>query len=151
MTKTPHLTRLSLLAFALSALQGCFFIVDDHEHDQPSPEPPPPANFAPEILPAETWWLCDYDPVSNDWFFEVQAVVEDWDGVRDVEGVQVDVFAAETWDQLDSFALFYEGDGIWGGVVWESSSGMICGEPLDFEYLAWDFYGDTDALLLTYF
>lgn len=149
MTIRQTLRSALLLALAATLLPGCFVYLDDRDDD---PEPPPPVNSFPEIIEEETFWTCEYSESADDYWFEFQTVVEDGDGPRDVEYVDVTVFDANTEYEVDSFGLLYEDDGMWGGIVWETESDLFewCGRPIDVRFDAWDYAGDHDAFTLYY-
>jgi len=140
------------LTLASTLLPGCFIFFeeedDDHEDYEPAPTPPP--NAEPEIVSDETWWFCDIDESANEWYFEFQAVVEDWDGAVDVEFVDVTVYDPIDGFTIDGFSLLYEGDAVWGGIVWEFESNLYCGEPVDVVFEAWDYHGGYDSFTLYY-
>jgi|GEM_PF-6004476 len=105
----------------------------------------------PLIDATETGWACDYYPDRGDYAFEFVTAVDDADGPLDVREVLVTVFLADRDIVLDSFFLNYEANGIWGGIVDESDSDMLCGDPLDVQFEAWDSAGLSDVLFLPYF
>ncbi|HCP46636.1 MAG TPA: hypothetical protein DIU15_11365 [Deltaproteobacteria bacterium] len=141
--KSSHLV-IVLLAY-LALLSGCIVYVDEDDGAQDVVY-----NYSPEILVDPTWWACDYDWTVDDHFFEFQAGVEDLDGSDDVALVSVSLYEAGTDYLVDSFGLYPEGDGIWGGLVWESESYAICGEALDVLVEAMDHHEAWDALWLLY-
>ena len=147
----PPNPRLPVLLLALATLPGCFIFVDEvDDHDDHGSEPVF-VNHLPFIDEGETFWLCDFDEGRQDYFFEFQTLVLDDDGWRDIDGVEVSVYLADHPDYLvGSFGLMAEGDGFWGGLVWESESDLFCGEAVDVVFEAWDSYGDTDVLTLLY-
>jgi hypothetical protein len=143
---------LSLLCLSLILLPGCFVFIDDvdHDHEDEDVSPPPEPNYDPEIDRDGTWWLCDYDEIADDYFFEFQAVVDDWNGEWDVTYVEVTIFEAG-WDyQIDGFSLIHEQDNTWGGLAWERESELFCGEPIDVLFEAWDYDGAYDTFMLYY-
>ena len=143
---------LLLLALTLTFLPGCFFIVDeDDDDDYYEEEPPPPVvNYRPEIDTDGAWWQCDYDESADDYFFEFETLVNDYDGDWDVDFVLVTVFEAG-WDyEIDSFSLIHEDGNMWGGLVWERESELFCGEPIDVLFEAWDRDGAYDSFTLFY-
>ncbi len=141
---------LVLLTVATSGLSGCFIFVDDN--DDPAPPPAPVAvNHAPVFDGNDSWWLCEYDPYADDYYFEFQAVVDDLDGWGDVAFVDTTVFLAGDHSYVvDTFELVYEGQGVWGGLMWERESNLFCGEAVDVLYEAWDSYGELSDLLIRY-
>lgn len=148
MSTTTRLLSLLVLA-TLAGLPGCFFydFDDDPEVEYRDPEP---VNARPFIVAEDTWWTCDLDE-DYGYFFEFQALVEDDDGLRDVEYVDVSVFEAGYEDvDLGFFTLNYEGDGIWGGIVWEDESDLWCGDPVDVLFEAWDRDEAYDSLMVRY-
>ncbi len=152
MTQLRHtLTALTLLLVAASSLSGCFIFVDD-EDDGPVYAPPPAVvNHAPLFDGNDSWWLCAYDDIRDDYFFEFQAVVDDLDGWTDVQFVDVTVFLADDPNYVvETFSLVYEGEAMWGGLMWERESNLFCGEPIDVLFEAWDSFGDMSDLLLRY-
>jgi hypothetical protein len=129
-----------LLPALLAVLTGCIVVVDDE----------PPGNRPPEVLASDTAWQCQED-VSQGWYFEFQARVRDDDGFDDVVLVWVTVLPPNQSEPvIDEFDLFDEGAGIWGGVVWEDQSNLICGQGIDVLFTALDEAGDRGSLLLTY-
>ena len=58
----------------LTLLPGYFIFVDDYDDDDDTTViVVEETNSAPEILPTNTWWTCDYDGPANAYFFEFQA------------------------------------------------------------------------------
>ena len=110
------------------------------------------ANSPPFIVLEETYWLCEYSQSADDYFFEFQTLVDDLDGPGDVVEVLVTVLEAGTEFVIDEFGLIYEGDGLWGGIVWELESELYewCGEPIDVRFDAWDYAGANDWVVLYY-
>lgn len=142
---------LALLALATSALSGCFVFVDDDDDDVIVVEEPVYVNSVPEIDAGDSWWQCDWSDQREDYWFEFQAHVDDFDGPRDVQYVDATVFLADDPDYMvDTFALLYESDAIWGGIVWEAESNLYCGEAIDVLIEAWDSHGDKAELLIRY-
>ncbi|MCO4770423.1 MAG: hypothetical protein KDA24_10370 [Deltaproteobacteria bacterium] len=155
MPRTLNLTSLfALLLIATSSLTGCFVFVEEDvyvDDDDSVYQPPPVVNHAPVFDGNDSWWLCEYDEVRDDYFFEFQAVVDDLDGWTDVEFVDVTIFLADDPDyMIDTFGLVYEGEGVWGGLVWERESDLFCGEAVDVLFEAWDNYGDRSDMLIRY-
>ncbi len=146
---TPTLKLIAALT-ALSLLPGCFIFLDDDYDDDDTVIIVEESNAAPEILAADTWWTCDYDGPANAYFFEFQAHVDDLDGLDDVRYVDVTVEDAITGEYLDAFGLLYEGRGIWGGLVWEDESNLLCGEEIDVIVEAWDAEDAYDRLVINY-
>ena len=140
------LRALSLLALSSFLLPGCFFIVaqDDDDDDDVI------LNEAPELIESLSYWNCDLDSQMGEYWFEFQTVVEDLDGLGDIEYVDVTVLEPDTGFEIDSFALIDEGEGVYGGLVWESESSLYCGEPQDVLFEVWDFAGGYDSLTLYY-
>ena len=137
----------------LALLPGCFIFVDDEDFDDDDDTTiivVEESNAAPEILAADTWWTCDYDGPANAYFFEFQARVDDLDGLGDVSFVDVTIEDAVTGEFLDAFGLIYEGEGIWGGLVWEDEANLFCGEEIDVIVEAWDVYEAYDRLVIEY-
>ena len=135
----------------LALLPGCFIFVDDYDDDDDTTViVVEESNHAPEILAGDTWWVCDFDAAADAYFFEFQASVDDLDGLGDVEFVDVTVLDAITEEQLDSFGLIYEGDTIWGGLIWEDESNLFCGEEVDVIIEAWDRDDGYDRMVLSY-
>ncbi len=151
MTHLSFRSLVSLLALGVVAtsLSGCFIFLGDDDDDEF--EPDPIVNVDPEILDEETWWRCDLDTDMEEYFFEFQAVVDDLDGIEDVEFVDVTVFDADLGTTLESFTLINEGAGVWGGLVWETESSLFCGEPIDVMFEAWDVFEGYDSLTLYYY
>ena len=149
---TPKALRATLMLIAsCSLLPGCFVFVDEVEVDDDDDDRyEPPANALPEIQTNETWWSCDYSESTGDYYFEFQAVVEDWDGPMDVEYVDVTVYEAGYSYEYGAFTLNYEGDAVWGGIVWEHESDLYCGDPVDVVFDAWDVHGAHDQFTLYY-
>lgn len=151
MSPIQILRSLAPVTAAALLLQGCFIFVDDFDDDDDDDyEPPPAVNYEPEIDSAETWWFCDYDEGADDYFFEFQASVRDPDGDWDVQYVDVTVYRADTDLEFGSWSLMDEGDGIWGGLVWERESELYCGEPVDVVFETWDYDGAYDSMTLWY-
>lgn len=142
------LSLLALLCLATTSLSGCFILLGDDDDDD---DVPVVVNAIPDILEEETWWRCDLDTQMAEYFFEFQALVDDADGLEDVEYVDITVFDAETGQTIDGFSLINEGDGVWGGLVWESESALFCGEAIDVLFEAWDLYEGYDSFMLYYF
>jgi hypothetical protein len=147
---TKSITLLAAL-FTLTTLPGCFIFMDDYEDEENATiiivEE---SNAAPEILAGDTWWICDLDGPADAYFSEFQAHVDDLDGLGDVQFVDVTIEDAITGEYLDSFGLIYEGDGIWGGLIWEDESNLFCGEEVDVLVEAWDYEEAYDQMLITY-
>lgn len=137
---------LSLLTLFCFLLPGCFFIVDGDDDD----DDVVPLNESPELIESMSYWNCDLDSQMGEYWFEFQTVVEDLDGLSDIEYVDVTVLEPDTGFQIDSFALIDEGEGVYGGLVWESESSLYCGEPQDVLFEVWDFAGGYDSLTLYY-
>jgi hypothetical protein len=137
---------LSLLTLSCFLLPGCFFIVDGDDDDDDAA----PLNESPELIESMSYWNCDLDSEMGEYWFEFQTVVEDLDGLGDIEYVDVTVLEPDTGFQIDSFALIDEGEGVYGGLVWESESSLYCGEPQDVLFEVWDFAGGYDSLTLYY-
>ena len=146
MTMTRILSSGLMFAVTSLLLSGCFVFVDDDDD-------PPVVNYQPEILSEETSWGCDYSASAGDYFFEFVTVVEDDDGPGDVEYVDVTVYEANTDYEIDSFPLLYEGDAVWGGLVWESESNLYdwCSHPIDVRFEAFDRAGGYDTYTLYYY
>jgi len=66
MSPIQTLRSLTFAAFAVAMLPGCFIFGDDVDDDDDYEPPPPVVNYQPEFVSSETWWLCDYDPESDD-------------------------------------------------------------------------------------
>ena len=147
---TKTLPALALALLATSSLTGCFVFVDDYDPDPDPYQPPPGVNPAPLFDGNDSWWLCGYDEIRDDYFFEFQAVVDDLDGWMDVQYVDVTVFLADDDYVVETFSLVSEGDGYWGGLMWERESNLFCGEAVDVLFEAWDSYGDMSDLFLRY-
>ena len=142
---------LALLLVATSGLSGCFVFIDEPVDDDDAYAPPPPVNHAPVFDGNDSWWLCDYDGARDDYFFEFQAVVDDLDGWTDIEFVDVSIFLADDPNYMvDSFELLNEGQGVWGGLIWERESDLFCGGAVDVLFEAWDNFGDKSELLIRY-
>gem|GEM_PF-2018128 len=155
MSRTLTLLSLSLALLATSSLTGCFVFVEDDDNvyvdDDDDQSQPPVVNHIPRFDGNDSWWLCDFDEPRDDYFFEFQAVVDDLDGWMDVAFVDVSIFLAEDPTYMvDTFGLLYEGQGVWGGLVWERESDLFCGEPVDVLFEAWDNYGDKSEMLIRY-
>lgn len=147
-----QLSMLAIVLFATSSLTGCFIFLEEEVYDDDDAyERPPVVNHGPLFDGNDSWWLCDYDEVRDDHFFEFQAVVDDLDGFTDVQYVDASIFLAEDPTYMvDTFGLVYEGDAVWGGLVWERESDLFCGEAVDVLFEAWDSYGDKTELLIRY-
>ena len=143
---------LALLALSLATLPGCFVFLDDDDDDHVDVyEEPVIVNAVPEFDASDSWWQCDWDEQRADYWFEFQAHVDDFDGPRDVQYVDATVFLADDPGYMvDTFSLFYESDGRWGGIVWEAESDLYCGEAVDVLLEAWDSAGAKAELLIRY-
>ncbi len=139
-----------LLALPLLSLQGCFVFVDDHDDDDIVE--PVITNSTPWVLDGfdETWWECAFSAATGDYYWEFQATVDDPDGLDDIWFVDVFVYVDDSEVLLDDFGLVDEGDGVWGGLVWEQDSNLRCGERVDVLFEVGDLAGDFDQLWLTY-
>lgn len=137
----------SLVGVSLMLLPGCFFILDGEDDDG---EITVIENSSPFLVEDLSYWNCDLDEGVGEYFFEFQTAVEDLDGLGDIDQVDVTVQDVETGAVIDSFSLIDEGDGIYGGLVWESESALYCGEPQDVLFEVWDFAGGYDSLILYY-
>lgn len=134
--------------FALVFTPGCIFLIDDPDPPE-EPTPEPFVNSEPVFIGDGTYWHCEQDDASGDFYFDFQAEVHDDDG--DVEELLVTVYAAGDLDTvIDDFEIFYEGAGIWGGRVWEGESNLFCTEPIDVAFEAWDSHGGYARLLIRY-
>jgi len=131
----------------LALLPGCFIIVDGDDDDDVI------TNEIPFIYEDEdsTYWACDLDEGMGEYWFEFQTVVDDLDGLADIDQVNATVFDAETGGELDSFRLIDEGAGVYGGLVWESESFLYCGDPMDVTFEVWDLLGDSHSFTLYYY
>jgi hypothetical protein len=76
--------------------------------------------------------------------------VEDDDGPRDVDWVDVTVYEAGSDRWIDGFTLLQEDGPVWGGLVWEDESNLWCGDPVDVLIEAWDSVDHYDSLLIRY-
>jgi hypothetical protein len=150
MNKLNLMTTPALLLLPLLMLQGCFIFVDDHDDDDD--DVIVYANAAPIVLDGfdETWWECAFADGEGDYFWEFQATVDDRDGLSDVQWVDVFVYFDDGDTLVDDFGLINEGDGVWGGLVWETESNLRCGERVDVLFQVTDFAGDVDELWLAY-
>ncbi len=129
--------------FVMASLSGCIFVVDrtsDNDID----------NAIPYVIEEDTYWNCALDDVVGVYFWEFQAGVGDADGLSDVETVIVDIVLSDTGFMLESVNLIDEGDGIWGGLVWEDESDLYCGDAVDVTFTVYDFLGDSDSFTLYY-
>jgi hypothetical protein len=97
-----------------------------------------------------TYWACGLDEGMGEYWFEFQTVVDDLDGLADIDQVTATVFSAEDEWELDSFRLIDEGGGVYGGLVWESETALYCGDPMDVTFEVWDLMGDSDSFTLYY-
>jgi hypothetical protein len=140
----------ALIALPFLALQGCFVFVADP--DPPREEVVVVSNAAPRVLDGydETWWECTFSAPAGDYAWEFQATVDDADGLGDIAFVDVFVYVDDSDVVLDDFGLLDEGDGVWGGLVWEMDSNLRCGERVDVLFEVGDSAGDIDSLWLTY-
>jgi len=132
----------------LAALPGCVVYVDDDDDDDI-----PFVNELPYILEDEvsTYWSCGLDEMVSEYSFEFQTIVGDPDGLNDIDEVFAYVDDADTGEALDSFDLMNEGDGVYGGLVWEDESFLYCGEPIDVTFQVWDLHGDSASFTLFYY
>lgn len=139
-----------LLLLPLLTLQGCFIFVDDYDEDDD--DDVVFTNAAPEILRGydETWWECGFSDAQGDYYWEFQATVDDLDGLEDISFVDVFIYLDDATYLVDDFGLIDEGDGVYGGIVWESESNLRCGERVDVLFQVGDFVGDLDEVWLTY-
>jgi len=137
-----------LTALALAPLQGCFVFLEEDESISISEQVP--SNYAPTILSDLSWWHCDYSPFEDEYFFEFQAVVDDLDGWSDVAEVNIYFYDAGSAVARDSFTMHYEGEGVWGGLVWESETFLFCGDATDAIIEAWDFFDANDLLTIDF-
>ena len=140
-----------LLSMPLLMLQGCFIFVDDHDDDDDD-DLVVYDNAAPVVLEGydETWWECAFADTQGDYFWEFQATVDDRDGLADISWVDVFVYVDDREVLLDDFGLLDEGEGVWGGLVWEVDSNLRCGERVDVLFQVGDLAGEIDELWLTY-
>ena len=83
--------------------------------------------------------------------FEFQTIVDDPDGLSDIDDVVVFVDDADSGGEIESFDLMNEGDGVYGGLVWENESNLRCGDPIDVTFQAWDVHGDSASFTLYYY
>ena len=145
--RAQTLSALTALAAIALTLQGCFIVVDeDDDTGQPSNESV--VDAAPRIIESLTWWTCEYSPYEGSYYFEFQAVVDDADGWSDVSEVNIYFFAPDSASVIDSFSMNYEGEGVWGGMVWEEETALYCGEATDAIIEAWDFFDRSDMMTI---
>jgi hypothetical protein len=143
------LSALTILVAIAMTLQGCFIVVEEEDNlTEPSSESL--LSAAPRIVEDLTWWTCEYSPYEGSYYFEFQAVVDDADGWSDVSEVNIYFFASESPSVIDSFSMHYEGEGVWGGMVWEDETALYCGEATDAIIEAWDFFDSSDILSILY-
>jgi hypothetical protein len=137
---------LALTAVFLGFLPGCFIIVEDDDDDDTF------SNELPFLFEDEdsTYWNCGPDDITGDQAYEFQTVVGDPDGLSDIDEVIAFVYDADSDAQLDAFDLFDEGDGVYGGFVWEDETTLFCGEPIDVTFQVWDVHGDSASFTLYY-
>lgn len=142
----------ALLALAFSTLPGCWVFIEDDDDDVIIvDEEPVYVNSAPVFDASDSWWQCDWSDQREDYWFEFQAHVDDFDGSWDVQYVDATVFLADDPDYMvDSFPLLHEDGPIWGGIVWEAESNLYCGEAIDVLFEAWDSDGAKVELLIRY-
>jgi hypothetical protein len=86
----------------------------------------------------------------GEYWFEFQTVVDDLDGLGDIDQVNASVYDADTGAEFDSFRLIDEGGGVYGGLVWESETALYCGDPWDVTFEVWDLLGDSYSFTLYY-
>jgi len=150
MSATAHPPALATLlvvsALALAPLQGCFIVVEEDDNSTA----PVDVNHSPTILSDLTWWTCEFSPSVGEYFFEFQAVVDDLDGWSDVSDVNIYFFETGSPEVLDSYSMHYEGEGVWGGLVWEDESFLFCGDATDAIIEAWDFFDANDFLEINF-
>ncbi len=98
-------------------------------------------NWDPAIVDADAG--CFYDPALREdvWWFEAEVI--DWDGIGDVESV--DVWVYDDWRGgrlVDSFALYPVGDPYyWYAEVLERHTLLDCYYPgYSVDFIVWDFY-----------
>ena len=150
MSATPTFRLFGFLALApilLAALPGCFVIVEGDDDDAPF------VNDLPYIYEDEnsTYWSCGLDEMVSEYSFEFQTIVDDPDGLSDIDEVIAFVDDADSGVELDSFDLMNEGDGVYGGLVWEDESNLRCGDPIDVTFQVWDVHGDSASFTLLYY
>jgi hypothetical protein len=144
---TPALaTLLVLSALALAPLAGCFIVVEEED----SSTEPLDINHTPTIIAELTWWTCEFSPSVGEYYFEFQAVVDDLDGWSDVSDVNIYFFEPSSASVLDSYSMHYEGEGVWGGLVWEDESLLFCGDATDAIIEAWDYFDANDFLEINF-
>ncbi len=141
-------TLLVLAALALVPLQGCFVFLEEEESVSSSEQAP--INYQPSIVSDLSWWSCDYSPFEDEYFFEFQAVVDDLDGWSDIAEVNIYFYDAGSPIARDSFAMIYEGEGVWGGLVWENETFLFCGDATDVIIEAWDYFDANDFLAIDF-
>ncbi|MBJ94163.1 MAG: hypothetical protein CMP23_06745 [Rickettsiales bacterium] len=145
-----HSRSLTVLASVLIltiGLQGCFVIIEEDDRGEPMPTV---YDDGPQIINALSYWTCDYSSPDARYFFEFQAVVDDPDGWRDVIEVNIYFFETQSARLVSGFSMHDEGEGTWGGMVWEDESAMYCGEPMDVIIEAIDQFGERDSLEIIY-
>jgi len=124
----------ALLTFGAVAATSaaCVIRVSDDDDDW--------LNHDPEIVEAEAW--CDDDLR----YWTLRALVDDADGLADVEAVEVDAFQVypdKSEDYLGYFGLYDEGDGWWSAEV-DSDPGLLDCESNStfcFDFRAYDEWG----------
>jgi len=137
----------------LGLLAGCPAPTDDDETggDDDSGSAGDDADATDGVSPvvldsANTYWLCQYDPAQQDFFWEAQAEVED--AQNDVVTVTA-VFLPEVGQWVTQLPLESQGDGTWHGTGWEAELGLDCGGSYDVLFEAVDEAGNMGSLLLT--
>lgn len=94
--------RLLATSWTVAALTGCMVVADNDP--QPAPQPPVYVNHLPVVVDAAAyvyWDAYNYDDV---WYFE--SMVDDLDGVYDVNQVWADVYDERSGTLVDSFELY---------------------------------------------
>ena len=132
-------------ALALTtAISGCFVVVDD-------PGDPHPSNYLPLIVDQDLYVGCSWDSYYQQYRWDFQAFVDDYDGYQDVSSVYVDIidlytnpnYAVESWD------LAYDGNGWWSNTIYEQYSGYLMCEyyyDYEFDFFAYDRAGAYDSV-----
>jgi hypothetical protein len=132
---------IALAPMLLALLPGCVFILENDD------------NELPYIFEDDdsTYWSCGEDGMVGDYSYEFQTIVDDPDGLSDIDEVIAFVYDADSDAQLDAFGLINEGNGVYGAIVWEDETTLYCPEPIDVTFQVWDVHGDSASFTLYYY
>ena len=140
MKRFRWMTPVFAMMLGFGGLSGCIFVVDDDGYRE----------HAPRIHEGiDTYWFCEYDAASHDYYWEYQAEVSDADGLGDIQYVDITFYDAFTGDYVDQMDLFDEGGGIWAAWSWERETNLFCGEAYDVMLYVEDRDGNSDSLFVS--